>query len=93
MPTNGLLVNLADDKDAADDAVAQMRARQQIELGERNERYLPIVVESQGVKDSHDVHEWIERLPGVIAVEVVFASVDEPVNNNLKTRKSNHKNV
>ena len=78
MATNGLLINLSDDKSMSEAAIAEMTACQKIEIGERNERWLPIVVEADGVGDSHDIHEWIENLPGVVAVDVIFASVEEP---------------
>lgn len=52
--------------------------RGDIELGERTGRWQPIVAESEGTRDSHEVHEWLESLSGVVMVDVVFSSVSPP---------------
>ena len=78
MPINGLLINLSDDEALAAETVVLMQESGKLEVGERTERWLPVVVDASGVGESHDVHEWIDALPGVVAVDVIFASVEEP---------------
>lgn len=78
MPVNGLLLTLTADEDLARESLLEIEKRSDIELGERTDRWQPVVVESNGTKGSHDVHEWLEALPGVIMVDVVFSSVSPP---------------
>lgn len=75
---NGLLLSLSKNEDLAREAVQAIEQHPRIELGELNECWLPVVVDSMGTGDSHDVHEWIQKLEGVDFVDVVFASVEEP---------------
>jgi len=78
MPINGLLINLSDNTSLADEALATMDSHDQLELGEKLDRWIPVVVESQDTRNSHDIHEWIHSLQGVISADVIFASVDQP---------------
>ncbi len=78
MPINGLLINLSNDEVLATETVALLQDSGKLELGERTDRWIPVVVDAAGVGESHDVHEWIDALPGVVAVDVIFASVEEP---------------
>ena len=78
MPVNGLLLTLKEDEGLVSNALLEIEGRQDIELGERTGRWQPVVVESRGTKGSHEAHEWLESLPGVIMVDVVFSSVSPP---------------
>ena len=84
MPINGLLINLSDDEVLAAVTVDLMRKSGKLEMGELADRYLPVVVEASNVGVSHDVHEWIDDLPGVVSVDVIFASVEEPNRNKVE---------
>lgn len=84
MPINGLLINLSDDEVLAAETVDLMRKSGKLEMGELADRYLPVVVEASSVGVSHDVHEWIDDLPGVVSVDVIFASVEEPNRNKVE---------
>ncbi len=79
MPVNGLLLTLNEDESLVSEALLELGRRGDIELGERTDRWQPVVVETTGgAKESHEIHEWLEDLPGVEKVDVVFTSVDEP---------------
>lgn len=78
MPVNGLLLTLTDDERMAQEALLEMDRREGVELGDRAGRWQPVVAESTGTRDSHEIHEWLEALPGVLAVDVVFSSVSPP---------------
>lgn len=78
MPINGLLINLIDDEKLAAETVSLVEESGKFELGERNDRWLPVVAESKDTGGSHDAHEWLDALPGVVSVNVIFASVEEP---------------
>lgn len=77
MPVNGLLLTLAEDEKHVNDALLAIGARSDIELGERTGRWQPVVVETKDTGGSHDVHEWLQALPGVLLVDVIFTSVGD----------------
>ena len=78
MPINGLLINLSDDVSLAEETLKVMDSHDQLELGEKIDRWIPVVVESEDTRNSHAIHEWINSLQGVISADVIFASVDQP---------------
>ncbi len=80
MPVNGLLLTLTEDEMLAKGVLSELSHRDDIELGERTERWQPLVVETSGTRESHEVHEWLSSLPGVVMVDVVFSSVGSPQN-------------
>jgi len=84
MPVNGLLLTLTEDEKLAGESLLEIGRRGDIELGDRTERWQPLVVETAGVRGSHEVHEWLEALPGVMKVDVVFTSVSEPTEEESK---------
>jgi nitrate reductase NapAB chaperone NapD len=77
MPVNGLLITLTEDETLTNDALLAIAEHEGIELGERTEKWQPVVVETAGVGESHEVHEWLEALPGVMKVDVIFTSVGD----------------
>ena len=77
MPVNGLLLTLTEDEALVNDALLVIAARDDIELGDRTGRWQPVVVETSGTGESHDVHEWLQELPGIVMVDVVFTSVGD----------------
>ena len=91
MPVKGVLVTLEDDPVRADAAIATLRGKAGFELGERNEKWLPLVVESPSERESKEAYRWIEALDGVYFVDTVFSSVEgpaeDPSNLSDKTQK------
>lgn len=77
MPVNGLLITLTEDENLVNDALSAIAARDDIELGDLTGRWQPVVVEADDTGGSHDVHEWLQALPGVVMVDVVFTSVGD----------------
>jgi len=88
MPVNGLLLTLTEDETLARDVLFAISERSEIELGDRTDRWQPVVVETTDTGGSHDVHEWLQELPGVVMVDVVFSSVSEPEEADLVEKKS-----
>lgn len=78
MPVNGLLLALTEDENLAGVSLLEIARRGDIELGERTGRWQPLVVETGGTRESHEVHEWLAELAGVEMVDVVFSSVSSP---------------
>lgn len=78
MPVNGLLITLTEDEMLSKEVLLAIAKRDGIELGDRTDRWQPVVVETWDTRDSHEVHEWLEALPGVVSVDVVFSSVSDP---------------
>ena len=78
MPVKGVLVTLGDDPVRTEAAISQLEARPDIELGERREKWLPLVIEAPTEAASREVFRWIESVEGVYFVDTVFSSVDGP---------------
>jgi len=77
MPINGLLLTLSPDSGLAESARARIASRAEVSLGETNERWQALAVETPDVKAAHDFHEWLEALPGVEQVDVIYVGFDE----------------
>ncbi len=78
MPINGLMVTLSSDAGLADEACGSMRSREGLELGERQDRWLPLVADTASDREARDLHAWLESLPGVDQVGVILVGFDEP---------------
>lgn len=77
MPTSGLVLTLSDDAALAEQAVASLRARPEFTPGERNDRWLPVALEAADDAESRAAHDWLNRLPGVDFVDVVYVNFSE----------------
>jgi hypothetical protein len=77
MPVNGLLLTLSADPILAEDARRCIGVRSEVELAPARDRWQPLAVETTDVKAAHDFHEWLEALPGVDQVEVIYVGFDE----------------
>ncbi len=77
MPVNGLLLTLSPDPEIADAALARISTRPEVSLGDAQDRWQPIAVDTPDVRAAHDFHEWLEALPGVEQVDVIYVGFDE----------------
>jgi hypothetical protein len=77
MTVSGLVVKLAK-TDAGVAAVAALRARAELTLGEGRAGWLPVALEARDPAHSHAVHDWVQSLPGVEFVDVVSVNFEEP---------------
>lgn len=78
MPVNGLLLTLSADPALADAARATISSRSEATQGDPQERWQPVAVDTPDVKAAHDFHEWLEALPGVEMVDIIYVGFDEP---------------
>ena len=78
MPVNGLLLTLSENSEMADAARARICRRPEVLLGNAQDRWQPLAVDTPDVKAAHDFHEWLEALPGVEQVDVIYVGFDEP---------------
>ena len=78
MPINGLLLKLSPDPAIVKAALALISERPEASLGEVQDRWQPIAVDTPDVRAAHDFHEWLEALPGVEQVDVIYVGFDEP---------------
>lgn len=77
MPVNGLLLTLSPDSGLADEARARIATRAEASLAEPQGRWQAIAVDTPDVKAAHDFHEWLDALPGVEQVDVIYVGFDE----------------
>ena len=78
MPVNGLLLTLSANSKIADAARARISRRAEVSLGPAQDRWQPLAVDTPDVRAAHDFHEWLEALPGVEQVDVIYVGFDEP---------------
>jgi hypothetical protein len=78
MPVNGLLLTISLDRTLADEAQEQISKRPGVFVGVVNERWLPVVAETPDVRAAHEFHEWLESLPGIEQVDVIYVGFEEP---------------
>lgn len=78
MPISGLVLVLANPCEA--EALARVLQIQEprLEFGELQGDRMPCVLETVDARTSEEVHQWLLSQPGVLAVDVVFVSFDEP---------------
>lgn len=78
---SSFVVTLADTPEAHEQVPAALRSIACLELGESCASLrLPVVLETDDAEASRYWYEWIERLPGVLKVDlafVTFESIDE----------------
>jgi hypothetical protein len=92
MPISGLVITLNSDAELAAQAVATLSARPEFTPGERNTRWLPVAMEARDDGASRDLHDWLNALPGVDFVDVVFVNSDEDEALASLTPEANHEN-
>lgn len=76
MPVNGLMLTLTAGDRSVAGVLDAIRKRPEVELGELQDRWLPLVVEARDQRGSRDVHAWLEGLPGVETVDVILVGLD-----------------
>ncbi len=70
---SSLVITLSDEGVEAASAVSAIGNHPSITASTREGRYLPIVIEDA---DARPIHRWLEELPGVAFVDVVFCSTE-----------------
>lgn len=77
MPVAGLTLTFNENEALASRAVGELFKHASIELGEMNGRYIAAVMDTETSHESRDLHRWIESLPGIDFVDVVYVGFDE----------------
>jgi len=67
-----LVVRMHDEQQLQEGVYTALRTRPEIEVGEAFGSWLPVVVETGSPRD---LHAWLEALPGVAFVDVIFVEV------------------
>ena len=90
MPISGLILTLNADAALAAQAVATLSTRPEFLPGARNARWLPVAMEARDDAASRDLHDWLNALPGVDFVDVVYVNFDEDEATASLTPEVNH---
>ncbi len=77
MPVNGLLLTLENDPDTISDVKHSIEKRPEVDAGLLSERWLPVAVDTPDARSARETHTWLESLPGVLQVDVVYVALDE----------------
>ena len=79
MPISGLILTLQDPT-GVERLVQELLGQQScLEVGVLQGNHLPAVLETTTPHESRQVHEWLLERPGIVSVDVVFVSTEEPV--------------
>jgi nitrate reductase NapAB chaperone NapD len=76
MPISALVVQLETQR-AVSSVEAQLSNDERITLGRPQGTRLPVVTETQTLRESRDLALDLEQLPGVLSVELVFANFED----------------
>lgn len=71
---SSLVITLSDDAELAASTTKKIASHESISVEKAIGAYLPIAIEGA---DARPIHQWIESLPGVRYVDVVFCSTEE----------------
>ena len=78
MPVAGLALTLSESTPLVADAIAALEANSSVTVGKRIGRWLSVVLDTPDVKESRDLHEWVEAIEGVDYIDVVYVGFDDP---------------
>lgn len=70
---SSLVVTLSDEPETAASTISTIAAHESVSVAPPEGRYLPLTIESA---DARVIHHWLESLPGVRFVDVVFCSTE-----------------
>ena len=77
MPTSGLVLTLSADPVLAGQAVAGVGARPEFTAEAPRDRWLPVAMEALDDAHSRELHDWLQALPGVEFVDVVYVHFED----------------
>lgn len=75
MAISGIVLTLAGDPTAADQAIRVMSADPRLTLGERAGSQLPAVLETGSPSEDEEAWSWIRALPGVQSLKLAFVDL------------------
>lgn len=76
MLTNGLLLTLTDEEPLVNEVLRRISARDEVVVGSRVGRCLPVAAEVEDTRAAHEFHEWLESLEGVDRVDVIYVGME-----------------
>jgi len=85
---SGLLITMSEDSSLRQETLEALQHHPCLTVGEPNQRWVPVALEHE---DARPVHRWIEALPGVDLVDVVFVGLptepdgNQPAPNHAKS--------
>ena len=80
MPVSGLVVTFSDDKLISDQAFIAIKNNPQINIGPRQEKRMAIVLDTDSSLEDRILWDWLNTLPGVLFVDVVFVGFENADN-------------
>ena len=81
MPISGLVLTLSKDEKAAEKAFQALSSRGELECGAPMGGKLPAIADTPGADEDRELWKWMNDLPGVDFVDVVFIAFDEEIGN------------
>ncbi len=77
MAISGIVINLEPDAKRQEEAVKRLSEMPQLELGSRNGRRVPAVMDTRSVKASRACWDDIMALPGVEGIDLIYVNYED----------------
>lgn len=77
MPVSGLVLTLRDDSQERDEALARLAEEPRITMGVLQANRLAFVIETESDDEDRQIWSWVNSLPGVTLVDVVFVGFEQ----------------
>lgn len=90
MPISGLVITLQQNE-SGQSALARIQSTPTFEIGKRDGARLAAVLETKTPKQDKHCWNWLNQLPGVLFVDVVFIHFDEENDADTKPNCLTHK--
>lgn len=76
MSVSGLAITLSESANDVEQAIGALREHASIEIGPRHGRRLAVTTDTPSPEGDRDLWNWLQHLPGVTHVDVVFVHFD-----------------
>lgn len=77
MPVVGAVLVLSQDSEATERSLETLSLDKRITMGERTADRLPVAVVTDSLDEDRKLWKELQRLPGVVHTDVVWAAMDE----------------
>ena len=77
MPVSGLILNLVESEDLAQQAIRDLSRDERFTRGEALPRRLPVTLETQNPDEDKACWQWLQDHPGIAFVDVACVFFDE----------------
>lgn len=78
MPISGLVISMVNQPQSQRDTIQSIASDSRIEIGVVESGRVAIVSETESSQEDKALWQWLQELPGVVHIDLAFASVEDP---------------